>query len=488
MKKTRIFTALLAALLVSGSLLSCGNTESTTTNDTADTTSGETAPAETETEGIPADKLPELDYNGAEFNALTRTRWFFHGELFLEEATGDVLNDARFNAKAAVEDRLNVVLLEETFTDNDDPRKLLQAGDDYYELFNTRHVNMYNYAAEKMIHKITDVPSIDLAAPWWDKEFSDQLMVGSTQYFAMGAFNITGYDSIHMILFNKKMAEDYSVGNLYDKVLDGTWTMDAMHDAMKLVVSDVNGDGVMDETDQYGYISMAKQILPCFLLGGGHYMIEKDSDNYIVNNMEGDEGFFNAYEKIFDMVWNDDIWYVNKIDGEDESILWNMFAEGHSLFANSTGCNINNYREMDVDFGILPYPKETEAQSAYYSRSEYPELQGVPLSNTDMEMTGAVLEAMASQWYRTVTPAYFEMNLQGKIARDEASSEMLDIIYGGRVFDFGDTILCTEIRDAKFRTNMESGITELSSTLASMRNAIQNRVDLINEGFGKEAK
>ncbi len=489
MKKNRLFTLLLAALLVSGSLLSCGNAETTVTEDTAaDTAAGDTTPAETETEGIPDDKLPELDYNGTEFNAYTRTRWFFHGELLVEEANGDVLNDARFNARAAVEERLNIKMTEETFEDNDSPRKLMQAGDDFYELFNTRHVNMFNYASEKMIHKITDIPYIDQTMPWWDKEFSDQLVVGDTQYFGMGAFNITTYDSIHMILFNKEIAKDYAIGDLYGMVLEGTWTRDAMREAMEKVVEDVNGDGVMDQNDQYGLLSLPKQILPSFLVGGGHTMIEKDADNYIVNNMGTDEGFYNAYQDIFDMVWTDNNWYINTIDDDNDLTIFNMFSEGRALFANSTGKAVGNYRTMEVDFGILPVPKETVEQKQYYSRSEFPELQGVSLANTDLEMTGAVLEAMASEWFRTVKPAYFEMNLRGKIARDETSSQMLDIIYGGRVFDFGDTILCSEIRDGKFLANMKVGNSDLASTLATMDNAIQKRLDLINEGFGKEAK
>ncbi len=485
--RKHIIVLLLCALFTSGSLLSCGNTEPADNPDTtADSTATDTTTLETETEGIPEDKLPELDYNGTEFNAMTRTRWFFHGELLMEESNGDVLNDARYDARITVEERLNIKMTEEYFEDNDTPRKLLQAGDDFYELFNTRHVNMFNYASEKMIHKITDLPYIDQSAPWWDKEFSDQLIVGDTQYFGMGAFNITTYDSIHMILFNKEIAEDYAVGDLYSMVLDGTWTWDAMVTAMEKVVEDTNGDGVMDQNDQYGLLSLPKQILPDFLMGGGHFMIEKDGDNFIVNNMETDEGFFNAYDKIFDMVWTDNNWYINTIDDDNDLTIFNMFSENRSLFADSTGKAVGNYRTMEVDFGILPIPKETVEQSKYYSRSEFPELQGVPLSNTDLEMTGAVLEAMSSEWFRTVKPAYFEMNLRGKIARDETSSAMLDIIYGGRVFDFGDTILCTEIRDGKFLTNMKANDRDLASTLASMKATIQTRLDLINEGFGKE--
>lgn len=492
MKQKNIFILLAAAILTSGLFVSCGSAESTeTTAETAADNTAETA-AETDENAIPADKLPALDYGGEEFRAMTRLKWFFHGELFLEESTGEILNDARFEAKAAVEDRLNVEFREEyygtiDYNDNDAPRTIIQAGDDAYDMFNGRHVNLFNYASEGMIHKITDIPYIDRDMPWWDEDFSRQLIVGETEYFGIAAFNLTAYDSIHMFLFNKEMAKDYSIGDLYGMVKEGTWTYDAMNEAMSKVVSDLNGDGVMGEEDQYGLISAPKQILPTLLLGGGHYMIDKDGDNFLYNSMEGNEAFFNAYNKIMDIAWTDSHWYPFVTATEaDEQLLITLFSENHSLFANSTGCNVSYYRTMDMDFGILPCPKETAEQQDYYSRSEYPELFGIPLSNTNLEMTGAVLEALASEFLRSVEPAYFDVTLTGKVARDTDSAEMLDIIYSNRVFDFGDTILCSEIRDGKIKTNMENNVRDLASTLASIRNTVQKRLDTINQGFGLE--
>jgi hypothetical protein len=37
----------------------------------------------------------------------------------------------------------------------------------------------------------------------------------------------------------------------------------------------------------------------------------------------------------------------------------------------------------------------------------------------------------------TVTPAYYDITLEGKQLRDDESAEMLDIILGSRVFDLG---------------------------------------------------
>lgn len=491
MKQKRIVTLLVAAMMVSGSMVGCGNADTAdietteTSANTVQTTDTESVVEETE-ETIPPDALPELNYEGEEFSAMTRYRDFFHSELFLEESTGEILNDARFEAKLSVENRLNVTLKETYYDDQDAPRRLLQSGDSTHDLITGRHLIMFNYAAEGMIQKVTDIPHINLDAAWWDKSFSEQLIVGDTQYFAIGANNLTGYDSIHILLFNKEMAADYHIDNFYDMVREGTWTWDAMNEAMGLVVMDTNGDGNMDDADQYGLLSLSKQVLPSFLIAGKHYMINKDEDNYIINNMEGNEAFYNAYIKIFDMCYTNDHWYYGTWADVVEQDLINMFTEGQGLFTNTTGGRVADYRNMDINFGMLPYPKETVEQETYYSRSEYPELQGIPLTNMDLEMTGAILEALASEYLRTVEPVYFDVTLNGKIARDVESVDMLDIIYANRIFDFGDTIFCTEIRDGYIRQNFEDNNRDLVSTLVSNHNVVQNRLDMINEGFGKE--
>ena len=52
-------------------------------------------------------------------------------------------------------------------------------------------------------------------------------------------------------------------------------------------------------------------------------------------------------------------------------------------------------------------------------------------------MSAAILECMASESYRTVSPALFEVALKVKYAGDNDASEMYDIIRGSNVFDIG---------------------------------------------------
>jgi len=116
-----------------------------------------------------------------------------------------------------------------------------------------------------------------------------------------------------------------------------------------------------------------------------------------------------------------------------------MFANDQVLFYSRYLCIIKKYRDMETDFGILPYPKYDEAQKDYYSSvSPYGcSFVCVPVVVENPEMTGAVLEYMACESRDIVTPAYYDVTLQGKILRDEESTEMLDIILSSRVFDLG---------------------------------------------------
>ena len=492
--------ALLLALLMLA-LPACAADPAPAENDTTAVTDTAEEISETTEPAIPYDKLPsDLDYKGATFRVFTRLKYFYHGEMFIMESNGEMLNDARFDAKTKVEERLKISFKEDyygiiDYSDNDAPRNLLLSGDATYDIYNGRHVNMFNYAAEGLAQKLTDIPHVDLTALWWDEEFSSEVTLGKEKYFALGAYNLTTYDSIHMLLFSKDMYEDLGVEekrlggkSIYDVVREGKWTMDLFKSTITDVSADLNGDSKMTEVDRYAYVTPAKHILPSFLLGMDQYMLKKDENNFLYNNMEGNETFFNMYTAILDMVWNNSMWHptVASMTDETEQMEYGMFKSGLSMYTDSTGGNVSSFRDMEGDFGIIPYPKLNEDQENYRSRSEYPELFVIPLVNTRQAMTGAVLEALSSEYYRSVRPVYFELSMEGRDTRDVESVEMLDIIYSNRVFDFGDTIFCSEIRDGKLRYMLVDKNYDLTSALVSIAPKVNQKMDTLNQGFGKK--
>ena len=110
MKTKRYFASILAISLLAAMSGCGGNT--TDTNDTTAPVTDTTAEvvSDTDANGFLLDELPaDLDFGGAEVNILIRTD-VKDTEFYVEEATGDVVDDALYGRNQAVQERLNVKL------------------------------------------------------------------------------------------------------------------------------------------------------------------------------------------------------------------------------------------------------------------------------------------------------------------------------------------------------------------------------------------
>lgn len=483
MKKVILFL-LTAALLLSASCGEASVDGKTTTPDSSGDDIKESDSAATETEL--SDDLGKYDFGGRSFSIYTRTTPLFYPYLDRQEATGDTIDDAVYNRNRKLEERFNFGFDEQyydyTVEGNDAPRKLLLAGDDTYQLYVERCVHMFNYASEGYFYKIDDLTAINTEKPYWNSQLYDNLSIGNAHYFAVGDFNISAFDFTHVLLFNKKMIDDLNLGDIYSTVLDGKWTFDRFGEMSRAAVSDVNGDSVMDENDQYGYTSLGKQVLPGFWIAGGALSMKKN-DGQLVYTAPTDQKFIDVCQKVFEITWNDNIWHRVPITVDREEEM-QMFCDGKALFTDSSCFQISLTRDAATDFGIIPYPKYDETQDKYYSRIEGCELFGVPLTNADPEMTSVILEAMACESRKIVIPAYYEVALKVKFTRDEESSKMLDIAFENRVFDYGDTILCEEFRDGVMRQAFAKDNRDIVSTLTKVQNKVEKELGTLNDAFG----
>jgi hypothetical protein len=73
-----------------------------------------------------------------------------------------------------------------------------------------------------------------------------------------------------------------------------------------------------------------------------------------------------------------------------------MFTEGRLMFISSGLGSAQSYRNMDDEFGILPYPKYDSTDSyATISDGSSP-LLIIPITVKDYERTGAITEALCA--------------------------------------------------------------------------------------------
>ena len=99
-------------------------------------------------------------------------------------------------------------------------------------------------------------------------------------------------------------------------------------------------------------------------------------------------------------------------------------------------------------------------------------------------MLGAFLEVMASESYRVVTPAYYEVALKSRYTKDPASWEMLDLITENLYIDPG--VLYTKNISSvhqKFRDIVGDKLGGIATRFKQLERTVVNNCNALNEGL-----
>ncbi len=479
--KKRIFAALLAALLLS----SCGNAGGEETVAPVETAAQTEAVTETETEKLLPD-LPDADYEGYTFTMLTKgyysTHWYSM-EAYAEELNGEPINDAVYNRNADIGEKYNFTVAE-AYGATDNPTseltKAAQAGEDIYDLLLFSGISLGSLATQGYLMDLTSMPYMDLEQPWYDQSANASLSIANKLHMTAGDLNIMDNNATWAILFNKDLASDLALPDLYQMVLDGTWTLDALEEYASLASLDLNGDGVHNEFDQWG-IQGEGFNTTAFIQGAGAFPFNKDENDLPVISIQ-DEHFYSAFEKANAVNGNFDIcMFVNNFTGYSD--VWAecmdlAFTEGRVLFA-CVGLNrVTLFREMEGDFGILPLPKYDEKQEKYHDLISLgsANMIAIPKTLSDPDRTGIIVEALSAESMYTLTPAYYDQTLKTKSARDEESAAMLDLIFEARAFDLGLLYSLGGMFDVPGSLT-QSGKTDLASSIESKMKGTQAAID-----------
>ena len=166
------------------------------------------------------------------------------------------------------------------------------------------------------------------------------------------------------------------------------------------------------------------------------------------------------------------------------------FKEGRGLFtSHELTFAVTHLRDVSFTYGIVPYPKYDDAQENYVTITSFPyTLFGIPMDARNPEMSAAVMEAMASESYRTVSPALFENAFKVKYAQDEQSSLMYDIIRSTVSFDFGRVFNndLNSLTYSLFRNAIVQQNTNWASTVKSNEKPLTKMLQKLTESLAGE--
>ncbi|MBQ8578667.1 MAG: hypothetical protein IJ449_11995 [Clostridia bacterium] len=486
--RTQATASLLLLLLLTAVSVSCGNGGETGTPTSTDTSPlSNTATANTEEHiNWESSGLPQVDYDGRAFNILSADipdRSHSWKLVDTEETNGDELNDAIFTRNAKIEELYNISIGVEYTTDNVSKfRQLILSGDDSYSVYYNFINKLFTLSLEGVFCNFHDMPYINMEADWWDQQMIADLTVDDSLYILTGDINPHLNTKSFVIIFNKDMCDALDLEMPYETVLEGNWTLDVLKQYVSDINSDLNGDGKMDWNDRWGFLSEKANSYIMYFSGGGR-VTQQNADGKWEISFDSDKNVTLAQKSLEITA---DVTTTLLADDYAAQNSWSAvsswYSAGGALMRSTALEPIpRDYRSLDVNFGVLPYPKMDDTQASYVTLVGEGYVFAVPIT-ADEEFTGLILEALAVESVETVTPAFYDRCLNGKALRDEESEDMLDIIFASKTFDIGLTN-----NDIGFLNTMSNlavkGDTNAASAFASILSKAETAIEDMYDSF-----
>lgn len=487
MKNTKQnFTGIIALVIASALLQACSKDQAS--DITSDQIDSSLDAIETSVlEETPA--TTHADFGEAEINFMIDTviQWKDKNDLGSGEQNGDVLNDAYYERNCRVEEALNVkIAYNKTNSQGnagyDEISKMIFAGDNTYTAMIARAYDIFSLAQENFLFDLGTISSLDMSHSWWDAGSVQDLTFGGHNYMLSGDISTVINDSTCVMLFSKKLIEDFGLESPYELVRNGTWTIDKFGEMCVVVAGDLDGNSDYDEKDRYGALIWDDSMMAIVNAIGEKCCTVNDGQVELTLNNERTVDTVSKYLSIVSDKTK--CFAYQRLSGDNQAVADNMFIDNRSLFDLTLIDTISSLRNMKSDFGILPYPKFDASQERYYTNvASYPAVfLAIPSNVSDPEMTGAIIEMLGYESQKLVRPAYYDKVLIGKYIRDDESRDMLDIIFSTRVYDVGWYLAVggynEEIMNI-FRYNK----TDFSSMYAKHETKAIKQVEKINESF-----
>lgn len=514
--RKHILTMLLAALLVSTSvLMACGNTE---TNKTTDATAGEKSVTTTDAETDLFAAYRGIDLNGRTMNISVSSNITEGGGgmpssyIYIagpDEITGENVQDSVFQRNLEVEEMLNCTLQHEELDLNyDEVQPYIEtqvlSGDASVDYYVNDQLGLLLSGMKGYFLDLADKSNFgeyyfDLGSDVYYSEYMQQLSVGSKRFIVTGDYFIDTLRASHVLYMNKNIVNDL-YGNsdaIYELVLDDAWTLSKMNEIITEAYLDTNGDGVADEGDRFGLAGHAGATILAY------YVFYYTTDCKVVNfDNEGlpyiDTACQETLSKMAEMLITIDTnTGTHRTDSVANSLL--KFVNGGTMFTyfQKVGdMEQSSIREFD-GMGLVPYPKKDESQKKYMTLvHDTAEMGAVPVTTVGDAATAvsAVIQVQSTHAHENLLEEYYEVALKSKYAQDTYTAQMLDIVVDGisapfefaYEFGFGTDSFLNQITFNPIFESITKSTDVTASTFATRLPAAQTRLQELIEIYTKD--
>ena len=382
------------------------------------------------------DHIEIEDLDGYNFRILTRKGKTMMNDQYVEEETGDIINDAVYRRNETVKALFNIDItaIESSSDTADDALNTILAGDDQYDVIFPHSRKAFQYAIQDALVNFNEVSTIDLSKEWWVKDIIDSCDVNGHLYVLDGDIQTHGLTYAFAMYFNKRIFDELGLDYPYASALDGTWTFDTFAKLVKQGSKDLNGDGLIRvEDDQYGYYTR-EWFGPIQVLYAGSQRIYSKNARGLPTLSINSAKTVEVYSKFFQLANSEDVFMMltpARPAPED------LFTAGRAMFADGDLGGAKTMRSMNDEFGILPWPKFSLDDEYQTVVNGHASLLIMPVTVEDYDRSGKIIEALCAVGSRDVIPAFYDVSLKTKFSRDAESEDMIDIIKNSIIYDLG---------------------------------------------------
>ena len=281
----RTLSAILALLMLLGivcAAIGCSNPVEEQ-EETANTTAASVAESDIEevtteslydSNGYLKDELdPTLNFNDEVVNIFAWEHTL--PEFYVEEQSGNIVEDAVYTRNANTESRLGVKL-EFTFAKGNSSAfkefcktvsNSIDSGEGAYDLIGCYLRSAGVLTLENKLLDMLEVNHLDFEKPWWSSTLLDLNTINNRLYFISGDIASTLIYQMMFIVYNNDLGEEYNLTNPQEIALEGKWTQELLFQMASGIYKDLDADGKKSEGDSYGLFSITHPLLDIFYMG-----------------------------------------------------------------------------------------------------------------------------------------------------------------------------------------------------------------------------
>ena len=415
-------------------------------------------------------------------DAATQHKYTISNDIWIESMTGDVLADAvwKRNELLRTTTGITVNYIQCGTNPLNDLKTDQQSGDYLIDVAGPTYNNVSSLFNNQMIADINTM-NLDMSYSWFDDNCADIFTVKGKQ-FAMSS-TITYLDKVSCpaVIFNSTLVEDNQFGDLYQMVVDKTWTWDEMLRMAEVVTSGNEDDGEYTMDDFYGISSQNDFSYYMLHSTGLTSTVKNPKGEFVYNGMN--ETLVDCLEDIFTVMANPKLFFNRQstVGKQEIPAVLEHFAAGKSLFLIRPVEALFGLRDKTDEFGVIPMPRYTETQEEYYSATNTYVAAATcfPVYLQNQQKVVDAIQVLAMNSSKLVMPALYDICLGSRLVNDKNASAMLDIIFLNKVYDFGFIFNFANVRALIVQTgNFSKAAAGISTTLASIDRNMEQKIRL----------